>query len=427
MANRAPSVERGFRALPQHQVKPIAPAMKQQHAEEQQVLSGLNDRMKNYVERVLFLEETNKKLLSELDKMRNSWGQESKFIIEEMEPKLNEKREKIDELSKDAAKAGVKAKRLDYELNMMKGNLDDESNYAADDRDKIKNLKYILEQNIQEKKLLEERISEKEIDNKKHAKENARLNDELTAFLNDLDEENFKCLNLDNENQTLREQIKFLQDIHEQELKEMRHLCENTKKDPTSYYRSELETAIRDIRKDFEKLNEVEKGEIEAWYKIKSEEIRILSEKREPDELPGILATNRDLKGTLNKTNNELKDLEQDYRMLEKKLHDLEQLYDNLKRDNFYKLEDQDKQIAQLKKAIKDDLNDYDHLLHNKCDVELEINTLKRLLDSSNVPDAPKKAIPEGISRDDLFIRLEREKAKTGNFQLTNFLIHIFY
>ncbi len=89
MANRAQSVERGLRALLQHQVKPITPVMKQQHADEQQVLSGLSDRMKNNVERVFFLEETNKKLLCELDKMRNS----SKFPIEELERKLNEKRE----------------------------------------------------------------------------------------------------------------------------------------------------------------------------------------------------------------------------------------------------------------------------------------------------------------------------------------------
>ena len=90
--NRTQSVDRGVRLLQPNgnQIRPIAPAVKQQHAQEQEVLSGLNERMKNYVERVLFLEETNKKLLNELDKLRNSWGQETKFIIEEMEPKLQE-------------------------------------------------------------------------------------------------------------------------------------------------------------------------------------------------------------------------------------------------------------------------------------------------------------------------------------------------
>ena len=111
---------------------------------------------------------------------------------------------------------------------------------------------------------------------------------------------------------------------------------------------------------------------------------------------------------------------------LERRLRELEDKLENQRIENMLIMEKQDSSIFDKKNEIQACLNDYDHLLHNKCDVELEINTLKRLLDSSNVPDAPKKAIPEGISRDDLYFRLEREKAKTGNFQLTNFLIICF-
>ena len=169
---------------------------------------------------------------------------------------------------------------------------------------------------------------------------------------------------------------------------------------------------------------------MEAWYQAKSDELRALANKNKHDpndELPSILAANKPLKELLNKNNDEIKDLDLDNKMLEKKLHDLEQLYDNLKRDNFLKLNELDKEIEKLKKSIKDYLNDYDHVLHNKCDVELEINTLRRIMDTSHVPEAPKKPIEHAITRDDLLIRLEREKAKTGDFHVSKYRHYLFY
>ena len=67
------------------------------------------------------------------------------------------------------------------------------------------------------------------------------------------------------------------------------------------YYNSlELKRAIDEIRNDFRELNEIEKRELEAWYKVKSEEIKVLAEKHVSKELlPNILSTNRGLKETV--------------------------------------------------------------------------------------------------------------------------------
>ena len=414
------SIERGLQSnvAVNHPVRPIAPAIKEQHGQQQAALNNLNDRMKNYVQRVVQLEETNKKLQSELDNIRNGWGKETKEIIEKMEPELAKKREKVDDLSRDAASSVVKGKRLDYEIGTIKQNLDDEMNFGADDREKIRNLEHLLEQNQHELDLLKHRIEEKEDDLQKYAGENNRLNDELKALLNDLDLENLKGLQLRNENQTMEEQIPFLKAIHEQELNEMRRLNDPTKKDPSQFYRMELERAIRDIRNDFEQLNLLEKQDLDNWYKDKAEEIKKLSERREPDELPKILETNKGLKNTVNAQNSNIKDFGQDQQDLIKKLNDLEDKLEKERNDHVKKINDQDKEIAERKKAIRDYLNDLDHLLHNKGDVESEINTLKRLLDSSNAPESPKKSFDD-ITCDELTMRLEREKAKTGGFHVS--------
>lgn len=82
-----------------------------------------------------------------------------------------------------------------------------------------------------------------------------------------LDQETMKRVKLENEKQTLEEQIPFLNAIHEQEMTELRLLQSGAHHiDPSQFYRHELERAIREIRGDFDDLNEQQKKETEEWY-----------------------------------------------------------------------------------------------------------------------------------------------------------------
>ena len=246
-------------------------------------------------------------------------------------------------------------------------------------------MEHYLAQSASDLDILKNRVGEKQLDLKKYEGENNRLKDELKLLLDSLDDEKFNCLKLRNENQTLEEQIPFLNAIHEQEMAEMRQLNEGPKMDPTQYYRQELERAIRDIRNDFEQLNEIEKRDLEAWQKAKTEEIKeIVAKKGDGREnLPQILLTNKDLKEVLNQNNNELKDLDQQKKKLEKNLYNLEENLKDLRRKNADTLEDREK--------------------------EYEVNTMRRLIDHCKPPSS------NDLSRDELMNRLEREKAKLGD------------
>lgn len=61
--------------------------------------------------------------------------------------------------------------------------------------------------------------------------------------------------------------------VHEQEVSELSRLQTIVGFDPAQFYRTELERAIRDIRGDFEQLNQEQKRELEEWYRIKTEEV----------------------------------------------------------------------------------------------------------------------------------------------------------
>ena len=113
--------------------------------------------------------------------------------------------------------------------------------------------------------LLRRQMHDAESDIEKYKREVVRLGEDLGRLLSDLDQETLKRVKLENEKQTLEEQIPFLNAIHEQEMAELKSMQAGSHIDPAQFYRHELERAIRDIRGDFEDLSEQQKRELEEW------------------------------------------------------------------------------------------------------------------------------------------------------------------
>ena len=256
-------------------------AIKQKRDQEKQVLGQLNDRFAKYIDRVKFLEGQNKKLLAELEELRQRWGEESRQIRERYEPELLEARATIDDTTREKAISEIRAKRSEYEASNFKRQYDDAVNLIQADKNKMANLEYLMQENQVELDLLRRQMHDAESDIDKYKKEVERLNEDLQRLLSDLDQETLKRVKLENEKQTLEEQIPFLNAIHEQEMAELRSLQAGSHIDPAQFYRHELERAIRDIRGDFEDLSDQQKRELEEWYRIKTEEITQQAAKRD--------------------------------------------------------------------------------------------------------------------------------------------------
>jgi chromosome segregation ATPase len=390
--------------------KAIAPALQLQHNQEQEVLNNLNERLAYYVKKVMEEEERNKILKSDLDYLTQTWGAATRATIQKYDPELEKTRKYADNLGEDVNRARVRAQRLDYEVHKFHRKYEIESNGSAEELEKIRNLEHIQSQSIFELDMINKSIGEKSIEIKEVYAHNSKLNDQLEVLLNKFDEESYKVLELENENQTLGEHIKFLSEVYEKEIIEMNRLFDNPRIDATQFYRLELKRAIDEIRNDFRELNEIEKRELEAWYKVKSEEIRILAEKHVSSELlPNISLTNRGLKETIDINHKELITLDSQQKDLERRLRELEDKQEKQRIETMLILEKQDSDIFDKKNMYQTYLNDYDHLLHNKDVIEFEINIYKRILDARCGKEEKK---PVSINKDELFLRLEREKAK---------------
>jgi len=386
------TIERGVKLVhggdDDYSVQPVkalaVAAIKQKRDQEKQVLHQLNDRFAKYIDRVKFLEGQNKKLLSELEELRQRWGEESRQVKDRYEPDLLEARATIDDRTREKAISEIRAKRSEYEASNFKRQYDDAVNLIQADKNKMANLEYLLQENQVELDLLRRQMNDAESDIEKYKKEVQRLNEDLQRLLSDLDQETLKRVKLENEKQTLEEQIPFLNAIHEQEMAELRSLQAGSHIDPAQFYRHELERAIRDIRSDFEDLSDQQKRELEEWYRVKTEEITQQVAKR--DALDSLMNTKvestANLKSTLNDNQREYVDLKQHNADLIMRLSQLEEELDNVRRNNGFTLDQRDRDIADLRGKLQELMGDYDELMNNKASLEFEINTYRRLLES---------------------------------------------
>ena len=389
------TIERGVRVVnsangngDDYSVAPVkalaVAAIKQKRDQEKQELVRLNERFAAYIERVKFLEGQNKKLLADLDDLRQKWGDESKQIKERFEPELLDARAKIDDITRDKAKSEIKAKRSEYDASNFKRQYDEAVNLINADKNKMMNLEYLLQENNAELDLLKRQMADSENDIEKYRKEINNLNMDLQNLLDELDQVTLNRVRLENEKQTLEEQIPFLNAVHEQEIAELKSLQAGAHIDPAQFYRHELERAIRDIRGDFEQLNETQKRELEEWYKIKTEEIQQQVAKR--DALDSSLNVKSEsaqtLKSSFNDTQKEMNDLKQHNANLILRLNQLEEELEQVRRHNGLALDERDRDINDIRSKLQDLIGDYDQLMNNKTSLEFEINTYRRLLES---------------------------------------------
>lgn len=358
-------------------------AIRQKRDQEKQVLGQLNDRFAKYIDRVKFLEGQNKKLLAELEELRQHWGEQSRQIRERYEPELLEARATIDDTTREKAVSEIRAKRSEYEVTNFKRQYDDALNLIQQDKNKMAGLEYLYQENQVELDLLRRQMHDAESDIEKYKKEVVRLNEDLARLLSDLDQETLKRVKLENEKQTLEEQIPFLNAIHEQEMAELKSMQAGSHIDPAQFYRHELERAIRDIRGDFEDLSEQQKRELEEWYKIKTEEITQQAAKREALELLNVKTESSDnLKAAYGESQQEYASLKQVNADLCYRLSHLEEELDSVRRENGLTLDQRDRDINEMRQRLQELMNDYDELMNNKASLEFEINTYRRLLES---------------------------------------------
>ena len=359
--------------------------MNDKREHEKQELQVLNQRFSSYVERVRALEAMNRKLLADIEDLKSKWGFDSGKIKDQMEPELLKYRELIDEITRLKAVAEIKAKRAESDALQFKHLMDLAMDSFNTDKNKIYNLERLLENTRQDGDYLRSQLNDISEQIAKYVDEQRRLMEQLKHLKDDLDKETIDRVARQNEVQTLEEQIAFLKAVHEQEVSELSRLQTIVGFDPAQFYRTELERAIRDIRGDFEQLNQEQKRELEEWYRIKTEEVeKEVAKEREFQRLSttGLSAEESStLKQSHLDSQRDYVELQRRHNELSAHLRELEERLEQSKSTNQMTLIDRDREIATLREKIAELMATYDELMNRKTSLEFEINTYRRLLE----------------------------------------------
>lgn len=387
------TVERGVRVASKSRSGSPTEHVKQQlHAFvdyskcEKQELGKLNNKMNNYVNRVKMLENENTKLMGAISDMQAAWGEGSRQVREQYEQNLFDMRGRIDDVAHLKTIADVRHKRAVYENGEYQRQLED--NYRVSDAhsSKIKNLERELVQlNDSHENLKQAVASEiKDIERFKANRDDTWAG--LVELLDRLDDELFRRIGVEYNNQTLREHIEFVKQINERELNEMAQLSTALPfNEQIEFYKDQLKRVISNIRKDYEQLHMDQTREMEEWMKMKKEELANMYNEKDPThdlEMNMHLENIEQLRDAYDANLKEIEDLKRAQNSMAGRLQQVEEHVDMERAHVNDTLEAQNAEVKRLNEELQALTNDYNHINVNKATLEYEINVYKRLLDS---------------------------------------------
>lgn len=360
-------------------------AIQENREREKRELSHLNDRFASYIERVRYLEAQNKKLQLELDHLRGKWGSQTEKVKEMYEVEIREARKIIDDTAKDRASAELRAKRAEEETLKFKDKYETLLAGRDSDRQKIDALQKQLADNEADLNLFRRRLADLEDEQKRYRAESQKLILDIQRVTQDLDQETIARVQLENEKQSLEEEINFLKQIHAQEIEELKQAnLIGTALDPSNFFKHELSNAIRDIREEYEQLNVHQRNELESWYRIKVTQAVQEIQSRRAIEGPENVREKEEVKKLRVLVTDSRKDIaamRQRNGELENRIQELEELVQIERREGIQATNERDREIQDLRARLEELGRDYDELVTTKSSLDAEIAIYRKLLE----------------------------------------------
>lgn len=432
------TIERGVRVISKSRSGSPCEHVKQQlHAFvdysncEKQELGKLNDKMGTYVGRVKMLEVENNKLMGAIHDMQASWGDASRAVREQFEQSLFDMRGRIDDVAHLKTIADVRHKRAVYENGEYQKQLEDNQRVSEHHAEKIKGLERELVQLNDSHDNLKQAVAAeiKDIERFKANRDDTWAG--LVELLDRLDDELFRRIGVEYNNQTLREHIEFVKQINERELNEMAQLSTALPfNEQIEFYKDQLKRVISNIRKDYEQLHMDQTREMEEWMKMKKEELAQMYNEKDPLhdlEMNMHLENIETLRDNYDANIKEIEDLKRNHNLMAARLQQVEEHVDMERAQVNDTLEAQNQEVRRLNEELGALTNDYNHINVNKATLEYEINVYKRLLDSQlnglikSMPEpvtvvAPKPVTAETLVTNESFGgKVQNKKEKKGS------------
>lgn len=251
---------------------------------------NLNDRLACYIERVRFLEQENSRLSLELSAYQDTANREAASLKSMYESELSDARKLLDETAREKAKTEIDAKRFWEENDQLRMKLNRKTKELSElEKDARLHESKCIELTAQyntacsERKKLQEELRESNT-------ELIKMKKSFETMRKDLEHETLIRVDLENNLQSLREELTFKEQVHSQELAEskLRRQSEISEIDGflMEQYETKLQQTLQELREQYEAQLRLNREEISDLYdaRLRNLEHRLGEERLQHEE-----------------------------------------------------------------------------------------------------------------------------------------------